>query len=218
MISCLRTGDMGFCRHICIAADAAAQAPVFARSRGKTITYLEVQNGSDHQQFGKIKVSLPIPHLLNLQIDSYRKFLQEGAETLNPEEGLEGVFRTVFPIEDFNRTASLEFVSYEISEPKYDQAECISKGLTYEAPVRIKVRLVVYDVDEASGSRTIRDIKEQDIYFGTLPLMTEKGTFIINGTERVIVNQLQRSPGIIFEHDGGKTHTSRKVLFSCRQG
>ena len=126
------------------------------------------------------------------------------------------MFHTVFPIEDFNKTASLEFVSYEIREPKYDQAECISKGLTYEAPVHIKVRLVVYDTDEATGNRTIRDIKEQGIYFGTLPLMTEKGTFIINGTERVIVNQLQRSPSIIFEHDGGKTHTSRKVLYSCR--
>ena len=170
------------------------------------------------KQFGKIKVSLPIPHLLNLQIDSYQKFLQEGVAEAdrNPDEGLEGVFRTVFPIEDFNKTASLEFVSYEVGEPKYDQAECIAKGLTYEAPMRIKVRLVVYDADEASGNRTIRDIKEQDIYFGTLPLMTEKGTFIVNGTERVIVNQLQRSPGIIFEHDGGKTHTSRKVLYSCR--
>ncbi len=170
------------------------------------------------KQFGKIKSSLPIPHLLNLQIDSYRKFLQEGvaADKRSREEGLEGVFHTVFPIEDFNRTASLEFVSYEIQEPKYDQAECISKGLTYEAPMRIKVRLVVYDVDESSGNRNIRDIKEQDIYFGTLPLMTEKGTFIINGTERVIVNQLQRSPGIIFEHDSGKTHPSRKVLYSCR--
>ncbi len=170
------------------------------------------------KQFGKIKISLPIPHLLNLQIDSYQKFLQEGVPEADrrPDEGLEGVFHTVFPIEDFNKTASLEFVSYEIQEPKYDQAECIAKGLTYEAPMRIKVRLVVYDADEASGNRTIRDIKEQDIYFGTLPLMTEKGTFIINGTERVIVNQLQRSPGIIYEHDGGKTHTSRKVLYSCR--
>ena len=170
------------------------------------------------KQFGKINVTLPIPHLLNLQIDSYSKFLQEGVAEAdrNKEEGLEGVFHTVFPIEDFNKTASLEFVSYEIREPKYDQAECISKGLTYEAPVHIKVRLVVYDTDEATGNRTVRDIKEQGIYFGTLPLMTEKGTFIINGTERVIVNQLQRSPGIIFEHDGGKTHTSRKVLYSCR--
>lgn len=170
------------------------------------------------KHFGKIKTTLPIPHLLNLQIDSYNKFLQEGRsqEQRKQDEGLEGVFRTVFPIEDFNKTASLEFVNYEIQEPKYDQTECITKGLTYEAPMRIKVRLVVYDADESTGNRTIRDIKEQDIYFGTLPLMTEKGTFIINGTERVIVNQLQRSPGIIFEHDGGKTHTSRKVLYSCR--
>ncbi len=168
------------------------------------------------KKFGKIEVTLPTPHLLNLQVDSYKKFLQEGAVERSPEEGLEAVFRSVFPIEDFNRTASLEFVSYDIGEPKYDQAECISKGLTYEAPIRIKVRLVVYDVDEETTNRTIRDIKEQDIYFGTLPLMTEKGTFIINGTERVIVNQLQRSPGIIFEHDSGKTHSSRKVLYSCR--
>ncbi|MDR2694870.1 MAG: DNA-directed RNA polymerase subunit beta, partial [Deltaproteobacteria bacterium] len=143
--------------------------------------------GQLSKQFGKINVTLPIPHLLNLQIDSYRKFLQEGAPERTPDEGLEGVFRTVFPIEDFNRTASLEFVSYDIGEPKYDQAECIAKGLTYETPIRITVRLVVYDVDDASGARSIRDIKEQDIYFGTLPLMTEKGTFIINGTERVIV-------------------------------
>ncbi|CAK7031103.1 MAG: DNA-directed RNA polymerase subunit beta [Desulfovibrio sp.] len=168
------------------------------------------------KQFGKIDVTLPIPHLLNLQVDSYKKFLQEGMTERRPDEGLEGVFRSVFPIEDFNRTASLEYVGYEIGEPKYDQAECIAKGLTFEAPVRIKVRLVVYDVDEATENRTIRDIKEQDIYFGTLPFMTEKGTFIINGTERVIVNQLQRSPGIIFEHDSGKTHSSRKVLYSCR--
>jgi DNA-directed RNA polymerase subunit beta len=168
------------------------------------------------KKFGKIDVALATPHLLNLQVDSYKKFLQEGEIERKPGEGLEGVFRSVFPIEDFNRTASLEFVSYEIGKPKYDQDECISKGLPYEAPIRIKVRLVVYDVDEESGSRSIRDIKEQDIYFGALPLMTEKGTFIINGTERVIVNQLQRSPGIIFEHDSGKTHSSRKVLYSCR--
>lgn len=168
------------------------------------------------KKFGKIEVTLDIPHLLNLQVESYKKFLQEGRTERLPDEGLEGVFRSVFPIEDFNRTASLEYVRYDISEPKYDQAECIAKGLTYEAPIRITVRLVVYDVDEETENRTIRDIKEQDIYFGTLPLMTEKGTFIVNGTERVIVNQLQRSPGIIFEHDSGKTHSSRKVLYSCR--
>jgi len=169
------------------------------------------------KKFGKIKHALPIPHLLDLQVDSYNQFLQMDAPAASrADRGLEGVFRSVFPIEDFNKTASLEYVSYEITEPKYDEAECISKGLTYEAPVRITVRLVVYDVDEETGNRTIRDIKEQDIYFGTVPLMTEKGTFIINGTERVIVNQLQRSPGIIFEHDSGKSHSSRKVLYSCR--
>ncbi len=168
------------------------------------------------KKFGKIDVVLPTPHLLSLQVDSYKKFLHRTGAEGAVDEGLEGVFRSVFPIEDFNRSASLEFVSYEVGEPKYDQAECINKGLTFEAPIRIKVRLVVYDVEEGTGNRTIRDIKEQDIYFGTLPLMTEKGTFIINGTERVIVNQLQRSPGIIFEHDAGKTHSSHKVLYSCR--
>ncbi len=169
------------------------------------------------KHFGKIANSLPIPHLLELQVDSYLKFLQRDEPPASRADfGLEAVFRSVFPIEDFNRTASLEYVSYVIQEPKYDEDECLAKGLTYETPLRLIVRLVVFDVDEESGSRTIRDIKEQDIYFGTLPLMTDKGTFIINGTERVIVNQLQRSPGIIFEHDSGKTHSSRKVLYSCR--
>jgi len=167
--------------------------------------------------FGKIANTLPIPHLLELQVDSYLKFLQRDVPPASRADlGLEAVFRSVFPIEDFNKTASLEYVSYIIQEPKYDEDECIAKGLTFEAPIRLIVRLVVFDVDEESGARTIRDIKEQDIYFGTIPLMTDKGTFIINGTERVIVNQLQRSPGIIFEHDSGKTHSSRKVLYSCR--
>ncbi len=169
------------------------------------------------KNFGKIAHTLTIPHLLNLQIDSYELFLQKDVPPASrADAGLEAVFRSVFPIEDFNKTASLEYVSYEIGEPKYDVSECISKGLTCESPLRIKVRLVVYDVDEETENRTIRDIKEQVIYFGTVPLMTEKGTFIINGTERVIVNQLQRSPGIIFEHDSGKSHTSRRVLYSCR--
>lgn len=173
--------------------------------------------GHFRKTFGSIVNTLPIPHLLELQVDSYKKFLQEGtAPASRGDFGLEGVFRSVFPIEDFNKTASLDFVSYEIGDPKYDVDECISKGLTFEAPIRITVRLVVFDVDEETDNRTIRDIKEQDIYFGTIPLMTEKGTYVINGTERVIVNQLQRSPGIIFEHDSGKSHSSRKVLYSSR--
>ncbi|CAM2057871.1 RNA polymerase subunit beta [Desulfovibrionales bacterium] len=168
------------------------------------------------KKFGKIQHALPISHLLDLQVESYHQFLQAGAIERQPDIGLEGVFRSVFPIEDFNHTASLEYVCYELFDPEYDIDECISKGLTYEVPTKIKVRLVVYDVDGETQNRTIRDIKEQWIYFGKIPLMTEKGTFVINGTERVIVNQLQRSPGIIFEHDSGKTHSSRKVLYSCR--
>lgn len=169
------------------------------------------------KNFGQIKYTLGVPHLLKLQIDSYQDLLQEDNDpATRADKGLEGVFRSVFPIEDFNKTATLEFVSYEIAHPKYDVSECISKGLTYESPIRIKVRLIVFDVDEESGNRTVRDIKEQDIYFGTIPLMTEKGTFVVNGTERVIVNQLQRSPGIIFEHDSGRSHSSRKVLYSSR--
>ena len=169
------------------------------------------------KKFGRVKSSLEIPHLLSLQLDSYKKFLQEDVPpSTRADIGLEGVFRSVFPIQDFNKTATLEYVNYEIGKPKYDVDECISKGLTSEAPIRIKVRLAVYDVDEETGARSIHDIKEQDIYFGTIPLITEKGTFLINGTERVIVNQLQRSPGIIFEHDSGKTHSSRKILYSSR--
>ena len=173
--------------------------------------------GQLRKTFGNIVNTLSIPHLLELQVGSYKRFLQEDTPPASRGDfGLEGVFRSVFPIEDFNKTASLDFVSYEIGEPKYDVDECISKGLTYETPIRITVRLVVFDVDEETDNRTIRDIKEQDIYFGTIPLMTEKGTYVINGTERVIVNQLQRSPGIIFEHDSGKSHSSRKVLYSSR--
>ncbi|GAU07549.1 DNA-directed RNA polymerase subunit beta [Desulfoplanes formicivorans] len=169
------------------------------------------------KKFGSTKDVIDIPHLLTLQVDSYKKFLQSDVPPSSREDiGLEGVFRSVFPIQDFNKTATLEYVSYDIGEPKFNVEECISKGLSYEAPVRIKVRLVVFDVDEETQDRTIHDIKEQDIYFGTIPLMTVKGTFVVNGTERVIVNQLQRSPGIIFEHDSGKTHASGKVLYSSR--
>ncbi|WP_462323368.1 DNA-directed RNA polymerase subunit beta [Desulfoplanes sp.] len=169
------------------------------------------------KKFGKIRDAIEIPHLLTLQVDSYKKFLQSNVPPASREDlGLEGVYRSVFPIQDFNKTATLEYVSYDIGDPKYNVEECISKGLSYEAPVRIKVRLVVFDIDEETQNRTIHDIKEQDIYFGTIPLMTVKGTFVVNGTERVIVNQLQRSPGIIFEHDSGKTHASRKVLYSSR--
>jgi DNA-directed RNA polymerase subunit beta len=174
--------------------------------------------------FGRIDKVLNTPNLLNLQLQSYADFLQKDVPPASREEiGLEGALRSVFPIEDFYKTATLEYVSYMIGEPKYDKDECLSKGLSYEAPIYLKIQLINYNVDPETGERTGVDvIKEESgrdgkgMYFGSIPLMTDKATFIINGTERVLVNQLQRSPGILFDHDEGKTHVSKKVLYSCR--
>ncbi len=169
------------------------------------------------KNFGKIKKIIDIPNLIEMQKESYSNFLQQDVPPdARAHKGLQEVFQGVFPIEDFSGTASLEFVEYSFGEVKYDVEECLARGMTYEAPVKIVVRLVIYDVDKESGHRSIRDIKEQEIYFGTLPLMTENGTFIVNGTERVIVSQLHRSPGIFFDHDRGKTHSSGKILYSAR--
>jgi DNA-directed RNA polymerase subunit beta len=169
------------------------------------------------KSFGKIKKIVEIPSLIQMQKESYSHFLQMDVPPENrANRGLQEVFKSVFPIEDFSGTASLEFVHYSFGEVKYDVDECLARGMTYEAPMKIVVRLVVYDVDKEAGSRSIRDIKEQEIYFGTLPLMTDNGTFIVNGTERVIVSQLHRSPGIFFDHDRGKTHSSGKILYSSR--
>ena len=132
------------------------------------------------------------------------------------QAGLQEVFRSVFPIDDFAGRGRLEFVQYELEEPKYDVEECIQRGLTFAAPLKVRLRLIVWDVDEDTGSRSVRDIKEQDVYMGDMPLMTENGTFIINGTERVIVSQMHRSPGVFFDHDKGKTHSSGKYLFAAR--
>ncbi len=169
------------------------------------------------KNFGKIKKITEIPDLIGIQKDSYRRFLQMDVEPENRRDiGLQAVFNSVFPIKDFTGSASLEFVAYRFGDIKHGVEECIHRGMTYEIPLRITVRLVVYDTDKDSGLSTIRDIKEQEIYFGTLPLMTEKGTFIINGTERVIVSQLHRSSGVFFDHDKGKTHSSGKVIYSSR--
>ena len=130
--------------------------------------------------------------------------------------GLQGVFRSVFPIKDFNETASLEFVSYALGDPKYSVEECHQRGMTYAAPLKVTIQLVLWDVDQRTGARTIKNVKEQEVYFGELPLMTNHGTFMVNGTERVIVSQLHRSPGVFFDHDKGKTHTSGKLLYSAR--
>ncbi|MGD9009447.1 MAG: DNA-directed RNA polymerase subunit beta, partial [Desulfobacteraceae bacterium] len=169
------------------------------------------------KNFGKIKKIVDIPDLIGMQKESYRRFLQLGVAPEKREDiGLQAVFKSVFPIKDFTGSASLEFVSYRFSEVKHSEDECIQRGMTYELPIRITVRLVVYDVDKETGVSNIRDIKEQEIYFGTIPLMTDKGTFIINGTERVVVSQLHRSSGVFFDHDKGKTHSSGKIIYSSR--
>jgi DNA-directed RNA polymerase subunit beta len=169
------------------------------------------------KSFGKIKKIVEIPDLIGMQKESYRRFLQFDTPIEKREDiGLQAVFKSVFPIKDFTGSASLEFVSYRFSEVKHSEDECVQRGMTYELPIRITVRLVVYDVDKETGVSNIRDIKEQEIYFGTIPLMTEKGTFIINGTERVVVSQLHRSSGVFFDHDKGKSHSSGKIIYSSR--
>ena len=165
------------------------------------------------KHFGRIAEVAPMPNLIEVQKLSYDKFLQAEA---NPGAGLQEVFKSVFPIQDFSERAQLEFVDYELEEPKYDVEECQQRGMTFAAPLRVTLRLVVWDVDEDTGLRSIRDIKEQDVYMGDMPLMTGKGTFVINGTERVIVSQMHRSPGVFFDHDKGKTHSSGKFLFAAR--
>ena len=152
--------------------------------------------------FGRIKKIVEIPNLIDIQQRSYEEFLQRD---MSPEgradTGLQGVFKSVFPIKDFNETASLEFVSYTLGEPKYDVDECHQRGMTFAAPLKVTIQLVIWDVDPESGVRSIKNVKEQEVYFGEIPLMTRNGTFMINGTERVIVSQLHRSPGVFFDHE-----------------
>src|SRR5579862_8804646 len=165
--------------------------------------------------FAKIAKIIDIPNLIDIQKQSYEKFLQKDIGLDQREDvGLQGVFKSVFPIKDFNETASLEFVSYELGMPKYDVDECHQRGMTYAAPIKVKIQLVIWDVE--NGRRSIKNVKEQEVYFGEVPLMTRNGTFMVNGTERVIVSQLHRSPGVFFEHDKGKTHSTGKLLYSAR--
>ena len=169
------------------------------------------------RSFGRIKKIIDLPYLIEIQKNSYDLFLQKDlAPTQRQNLGLQEVFKSVFPIKDFNETASLEFVSYALGEPKYDVEECHQRGMTYAAPLKVTVQLVLWDVDSQTGSRSIKNVKEQEVYFGEMPLMTKNGTFMVNGTERVIVSQLHRSPGVFFEHDKGKTHASGKLLYSAR--
>src|SRR6195952_2827055 len=169
------------------------------------------------KSFGRIPEIAPMPNLIDVQRSSYEGFLQMNVPPdSRTQTGLQEVFRSVFPINDFAGRGRLEFVHYELEDPKYDVEECIQRGMTYAAPLKVVLRLIVWDVDEDTGSRSIRDIKEQPVYMGDMPLMTDNGTFIINGTERVIVSQMHRSPGVFFDHDKGKTHSSGKYLFAAR--
>ncbi len=169
------------------------------------------------RNFGRIPEVAPMPNLIDVQRASYEAFLQMNVRPdSRAPAGLQEVFRSVFPIDDFAGRGRLEFVYYELEDPKYDVEECIQRGMTYAAPLKVILRLIVWDVDEDTGARSIRDIKEQPVYMGDMPLMTDNGTFIINGTERVIVSQMHRSPGVFFDHDKGKTHSSGKYLFAAR--
>ena len=167
--------------------------------------------------FGKIREVLEMPNLIEVQKSSYDLFLRSGdSDKPMDDEGIQGTFQSVFPIKDFNETAVLEFVKYELEKPKYDVDECQARDMTYAAPLKVTLRLIVFDVDETTGARSVKDIKEQHVYMGDMPLMTHNGTFVVNGTERVIVSQMHRSPGVFFDHDKGKTHSSGKLLFACR--
>jgi DNA-directed RNA polymerase subunit beta len=169
------------------------------------------------KDFGKRSSILEVPYLLSIQLDSYRKFLQADVpESKRTDLGLRAAFRSVFPIVSYSGNAMLEYVSYRLGEPVFDVKECQLRGLTYAAPLRVKVRLVVFDKEAPGSKKPVKDIREQEVYLGELPLMTDNGTFVVNGTERVIVSQLHRSPGVFFDHDKGKTHSSGKLLFSAR--
>ena len=169
------------------------------------------------KSFGRIAEVAPMPNLIEVQKSSYGHFLQMDVPSDQRQDvGLQEVFKTVFPIKDFSEISMLEFVRYELETPKFDVDECQQRGLTFAAPLKVTLRLVVWDVDEFTGAKSIRDIKEQEVYMGDMPLMTQNGTFVINGTERVIVSQMHRSPGVFFDHDKGKTHSSGKYLFAAR--
>src|ERR1700677_750030 len=167
--------------------------------------------------FGHIKEVAEMPNLIEVQKASYDQFLMVDEPVGGRlDEGLQAVFRSVFPISDFSGTSMLEFVRYEFEPPKYDVDECRQRGMTYAAPLKVTLRLIVFDIDEETGAKSVKDIKEQDVYMGDIPLMTMNGTFVVNGPQRVIVSQMHRSPGVFFDHDKGKTHASGKLLFAAR--
>ncbi|MGZ9115976.1 MAG: DNA-directed RNA polymerase subunit beta, partial [Methylocystis sp.] len=167
--------------------------------------------------FGHIREAAEMPNLIEVQKASYDQFLLvDEPKGGRPDEGLQSVFKSVFPISDFSQVSLLEFVRYEFEQPKYDVDECRQRGMTYAAPLKVTLRLIVFDVDPDTQAKSVKDIKEQDVYMGDMPFMTSNGTFVVNGTERVIVSQMHRSPGVFFDHDKGKSHSSGKLLFAAR--
>src|SRR5687768_4791352 len=167
--------------------------------------------------FGHIVEVARMPNLIEVQKTSYDQFLQvQKPDGGRLDQGLQTVFSSVFPISDFSESSLLEYVDYHFEDPKYDVEECQQRSMTYAAPLKVTLRLIVFDVDQETGAKSVKDIKEQDVYMGDVPLMTLNGTFVVNGTERVIVSQMHRSPGVFFDHDKGKTHSSGKLLFAAR--
>src|SRR5688572_11121795 len=179
------------------------------------MTYSFTEKKRIRKDFGKRRSILEVPFLLAIQVDSYREFLQEHADPAKREDrGLHAALKSVFPISSYSGNAALEYVGYKLGDPAFDERECRNRGLSYGAPLRVTVRLVIYDRE--SSTKAIKYVKEQEVYMGEIPLMTDNGTFIVNGTERVIVSQLHRSPGVFFDYDRGKTHSSGKLLYSAR--
>src|SRR3954470_24228442 len=187
------------------------------RPGARPMAYSFTEKKRIRKNFGKQGSILETPYLLAIQLDSYKTFLQaDKDEERRVDIGLHAAFKTVFPITSYSGNATLEYVSYRLGDPVFDVKECQLRGLTYAAPLRVKVRLVVLDKEASGPKKPIKDVREQEVYLGELPLMTDNGTFVINGTERVIVSQLHRSPGVFFDHDRGKSHSSGKLLFSAR--
>ena len=169
------------------------------------------------KSFGKIPLVTSLPNLVEVQKRSFDNFLQLRVDPDKKEDtGLHAIFKSVFPINDYTERATVDYVSFDIGIPKYEVDECSQRGMTYGAPLLVNFRLIIWDIDEIAGTKSVRDIKEQEVYMGDIPLMTKDATFVVNGTERVVVSQMHRSPGVFFDHDFGKTHTSGKYLYNAR--
>jgi len=186
-----------------------------AKQAAKADVTVAIAKKRIRKMFGNIHEVAEMPDLIQVQRESYEQFLRSDP-SIGYVSGLEKTLRSVFPIRDFAGTAELDFVTYELEDPKFDVEECRQRGITYAAPMKVTLRLIVFEVDTETETRSVLDIKEQDVYMGDMPLMTENGTFFVNGTERVIVSQMHRSPGVLFDHDRGKTHSSGKYLFAAR--